>query len=107
LAAGCRGDIAGHHHDRHAALPDRLADCDFQGARHLIGVRYELAIVAALLEQDLGMRLLEIAAPDLGRGNLRRDGQHRHPRALTIEQAIDQVQVARPAAPCADRELTG
>src|SRR4029077_4740422 len=61
--------------------------------------------MAALLEQDLGVRHLEIAAPDLGRGNLRRDGQHRHPRAVAIEQAVDQMQVTGPAASCADREL--
>ena len=53
------------------------------------------------------MRLLEIARADLGRRDLRRDGQHRHARAMAVEQAVDEVQIARPAAAGADRELAG
>ena len=53
------------------------------------------------------MRLLEIAAADLGRGNLRGDAEHGHARAVTVEQTVDEVQVARPAAAGADRELAG
>ena len=40
-------DIAGHHHDRDAALADRLADRDLERARHLVGAGDQLAIVAA------------------------------------------------------------
>ena len=62
--------------------------------------------MAAFLEQRLRMRLLEIAGADLGRWDLRGDGEHRHARAVTIEQAVDEMQIARPAAAGADGELT-
>jgi hypothetical protein len=63
--------------------------------------------VAALFEQGLGMRFLEIARADLGRGNVGRDGQNRHARAMAVEQAVDEVQIARPAAPGTDGERAG
>jgi hypothetical protein len=46
---------------------------------------------------------LEIARSDFGRGDMGRDRHHRHPAAMGIEQAVDEVQVARPARPRADR----
>ena len=52
------------------------------------------------------MGLLEIAAADLGRGDVRGDAEHGYTGAVTIEQAVDEVQIARSAAPGADRELT-
>lgn len=38
---------------------------------------------------------------------MRGDGQHRRMAAMALEQPIDQVQVARPAASGADREFAG
>ena len=38
---------------------------------------------------------------------LRRDRQHRDPAPVGVIQAVDQVQVARPAAACAHRQLAG
>ncbi|MNR16118.1 hypothetical protein D3C85_1326910 [compost metagenome] len=35
------------------------------------------------------------------------DGQHRHARPVAIEQTVDQMQVAGPAAPGADGQLAG
>ena len=52
------------------------------------------------------MRFLEIAGADLGRRDLRGDSEHGHARAVTVEQAVDEMQVARPAAPRAYGELT-
>ena len=53
------------------------------------------------------MRLLEVLGADLGARDVRRDRQHRHPAALRVEEAVDQMQVAGPAAARADRELSG
>ena len=53
------------------------------------------------------MRFLEIAAADLGRRDVRGDREHRDARAVAVEQAIDEVQIARPAAARADGELAG
>src|SRR5882757_2401950 len=61
--------------------------------------------MAAFLEKNFGMRCLEVIGPDLGRWDVRRNGQHRHARAMAIEQAIDEMQIARPAAAGADGEL--
>src|SRR5262249_29328782 len=75
-------------------------------ARHLIGAGDELAKMAALSEQLLRVRLLEIAGADFPRWNLGGDGQHRHARAVAVEQPVDEREIARPAAAGADRELT-
>src|SRR6266581_8836317 len=61
--------------------------------------------MAALFKERLRMRFLEIPGPDFGGRDLRGDRQHRHTRSMTIEQAIDQVQIARAAAPGADGEV--
>ena len=42
----------------------RFASRDFQNARHLFGLRNELAIMAALRKEMLGMGFLKISAPD-------------------------------------------
>ena len=98
--------VAWDHHHRHAAPADRLTDRDFEHTRHLVCAGDQLAVVAALLEQRLRVCFLEIAGADLGRRDLRGDRKHRHARSVAIEQAVDQVQIARPAAPRADGELT-
>jgi len=58
-------------------------------------------------EQLLRMRLLEILPADLRRRDVRRDGQYRRPAAVGVEQPVDRVQVARPAAGCAHRQFPG
>ena len=105
VRGGLKRDVARDHHDRDAAIAHRLPDRDLQNAGHLVGPGDQLAIVAALLEQVFRMRLLEISGADFGRRDLRRNGKHRHARAVAIEQAVDEVQVAGPAAAGADREL--
>src|SRR5258705_8653361 len=65
----------------------------------------ELAVVAALREELRGVRLLEVAAPDLARGNLRGDRQDRYTAAVAVVEAVDQVQVARAAAAGAHGQL--
>jgi hypothetical protein len=39
--------------------------------------------------------------------DMRGDGKHRHARAMAIEQAVDEMQVTRPATAGAHRELSG
>ena len=51
------------------------------------------------------MGLLEISGADLGRRNLGRNRKHRHPRAVAVEQAVDEVQIAGPATASANGEL--
>jgi hypothetical protein len=51
------------------------------------------------------MRFLEVPGADLGRGNLRGNGEHGHTRSVAVKEAIDKMQIARSAA-AADREIT-
>src|SRR5712672_4074912 len=52
------------------------------------------------------MGFLEISGAEFGRRDLRRDREHRHARPLTVEQAINEVQIAGSAAAGADRKLS-
>ena len=51
-------------------------DGDLEDARHLIGDRNEFTVVTALSKEILRMRLLKIAAADLGRWDVRGDSEH-------------------------------
>src|SRR6202012_5046566 len=53
------------------------------------------------------VRFVKIAAPDLGARNMRGNRQHRYTRTVTVEQAVDQMQVTGAATAGADRELAG
>jgi len=50
VGRGLKRDVAGKHHYRNAAIADRLADGDLEGARHLPWFGDEFAIAAAFLE---------------------------------------------------------
>src|ERR1700712_4614034 len=63
--------------------------------------------MAALGEQVLGVRLLEVARADLRRGDVGRDGQHRRAGPVAIVEAVDQVDVAGSAGAGAAGELAG
>ena len=104
---GFQRHVAGNDDDADATLQDRPAHRDLEHTRHLLGTRHELAIARALLEEALGMRLLEIVRTDLGRGDLRRDRHHRHARALAVEKTVDEVQIAGAAAAGAYGEAAG
>ena len=98
-------DLSGHDHHGHALAFDRMAHRDLQDPRQLLGHADQLCVDAALPEQLRGVGLLEIAAADLLARDMRRDRQHRHPGAVGVEQAVDEMEVARPAAGGAHRQL--
>src|SRR5262245_48855295 len=62
--------------------------------------------MAAVLKQRLGMSLLKIARADFCAWNLRCDSKYRQSAAVTVEQSIDQMKIARPAAPRTNRKLS-
>src|SRR4029077_12416283 len=88
-----------------ALLRDGLANRRFDDSRYLNRIRDQLDVVAAFLEERLRMGFLKIAGTNLGTGNMRRDGHHRHAVAMAIKEAIDQMQIAGAAAPGAYSEL--
>ncbi len=101
---GLESHVSRHHDHRDAALGHGDAHGPVQDLRQLLWPRDEFDVVAALLEQDLGMRGLEVVDPDFAARDMRCDGQYRHAVALAVEQAVDEVQVAGATAASADRE---
>jgi hypothetical protein len=63
--------------------------------------------MAAFPEQTLWMRFLEVISADLGRRNMSRNGKHGNAGAMAVEQTVDQMQIARPAAAGADCKFAG
>lgn len=100
-------NVARNDNDRNPAQADGRANGILQHIGQLARVGHELAIVAAFLKEILRVRLLKIAAADLDRGNLGGDRQHRNPASVSVEQPVDQMQIARPAGAGADGELAG
>jgi len=97
--------VARYDYDRDAAIADGLPDGDLQGAGHLVRPGNQLAIKTAFLEKGFRMGLLEISGADLRRRDLRRNRKHGHARAVAVEEAVDEVQVARPATARANSEF--
>jgi hypothetical protein len=60
--------------------------------------------MTALREEMFWMCLLKITASNLIARNLRSDGEHWNPAAVAIVQAVDQMQIAGPAAAGAHRQ---
>src|SRR5580658_5473385 len=99
--------VSRDHHHRDPSLGDGGAHCNPQHSRHLVGLRDQFAVVAAIPENMRGIGFLEVAAAYLLAWNLGGDGQHRHAAAVAIVKAVDQVQVARATASRAYGNLAG
>jgi hypothetical protein len=63
--------------------------------------------VAAILEQNIRPRFLEIGAAQLPTWHLRGDGEHRYPVAMAVVKTVDEMHVAGTATSRADGEGTG
>ena len=101
------GDVARHHHNRDSALGDGGAHGDRKNPRHLLGLRDHAAVVAAILEGLLRVGLLKIGRAQLRGGNLRGDGQNGHATAMAVIKPINEVEIARAAAACTNRQAIG
>ena len=99
LGAGSQRDVARDDDDGDAALAHGRADRVLQHARQLARVGDQLAIMAAFAEQVLRMGLLEIAAADLGRRDVRGDRQHRHAAALASNRPLIRCRLPGPQLP--------
>jgi len=53
----------------------------------------QLAVVAALREELFRVGLLKVSTPDFAARNLRGDRQNGNAAAMTVVEAVDQVQV--------------
>lgn len=99
--------IARDHQHRDIAVLDRRPDRQLQHPGHLLRLRNQLRIAAAVVEEFLRMSLLEVVAADLRARDLRGDRQYRHSTAMGVVETVDQVQVAWSATARTDGELPG
>src|SRR5438445_12544185 len=61
--------------------------------------------MTALRKQMFRVCLLKISAADFVAGNLRRNGENGNSTAMTIVEAVDQMEIARAAASGTHRQL--
>src|ERR1700681_46800 len=97
-------DVTGQSYDGNAAPRDRGLYGNLKHAGHLLGLRNQIAVVAALREKMFWVGLLKISAPDFIAWNLRRNGENRNTAAMAVVEPIDQMQVTGTAATGADRQ---
>jgi hypothetical protein len=86
------------------AIATRIAREDLWQLR---GIGNEFDVMAAVLEYGFRVRCLKVIDPYLGAWDVCGNSQNRYAAALAIEQAVDQMQVARTAAAGADRKASG
>src|SRR5262245_15615664 len=99
--------IPRNDHDGDTALREGRTHGDAQHSRHLVRLRNQFAVMAALCEEMLWTGFLKVAAADFMAGDLRRDGEDGHPAAVTVVEAVDQVQIPRTATAGADGQASG
>src|SRR3546814_998252 len=67
----------------------RMPDGGVHDTRRLLGGGDQLAVVGALGEEPLRVRLLEVVRPDLHGGDLARDREDRGSRAVRVIEPVD------------------
>src|SRR4029077_11099972 len=92
---------------RNASLRNRGLHRDLQHPRHLFRMRNQFAVMATFREELFRMGFLKISAAYFTTWDLGSDGEHWHTTSVTIVKPINQMHVARPAAPRADGEASG
>src|SRR6201993_675611 len=98
-------DIAGNGNDSNTALGDGSLHGNLEHARHLLRLRHQLAVMAALREEMLGISLLKISAANFPARNLCGDSEDWNAAALTVVEAINQMHVARATTSGTNRQL--
>src|SRR5258708_27198159 len=86
-------DIAGKGNDSNTALGNCSLHGNLQHARHLLRLRYQFAVMAALREEMFGISLLKISAANFPARNLGGNGEDWNAAALTVVEAINQMHV--------------
>src|ERR1019366_9132518 len=98
-------DVTRYDDDSDASLGDCCAHGDSEHSRYLLGTADNFAKVRTREEEVFGPSLLKEVGTELGAGYLRGDRQDGNATALTIMESIDEMEIARPAASCADRKF--
>jgi hypothetical protein len=98
-----QGHVSGQGNHRNAAARAGGLYGDLQDSGHLLGLGHQFTIVATLRKQMFRVGFLKISAADFMAGNLRRDSEDGHPAAVTVVEAVDQMEIPGTAAAGADR----
>src|SRR6266576_6466736 len=91
-------DVAGNGNDSNTALGDGSLHGNLEHTRYLRRLRYQLAVMAALREEMLGISLLKISAANFPARNLGGNGEDGNAAALTVVEAINQMHIPRATA---------
>src|ERR1700722_16282576 len=86
-------DIAGNCNDCNTAFGDGSLHGNLEHARHLLRLRYQFAVVAALREEMLGISLLKISAANFPARNLCGNSEDWNAAALAVVEAINQMHI--------------
>src|SRR5579864_5249094 len=100
-------DIAGKGNDSNTALGDGSLHGNLEHARHLLRLRYQLAVMTALREEMLGISLLKISAANFPARNLCSNSEDWNAAALTVVEAINQMHITGTATSGTYRQLAG
>src|SRR6266481_897681 len=100
-------DIAGKSNDSNAAFGNGSLHGNLEHARHLLWLRHQFAVMAALREEMLGISLLKISAANFLARNLCGDGEDWNAAALTVVEAVNQMHVAGATTSGTYRQLAG
>src|SRR6476660_1805834 len=99
-------DIAGNGNDSNTAFGDSSLHGNLEHARHLLRLRHQFAVMAALREEMFGISLLKISAANFPARNLGGNGEDGNAAALTVVEAINQVHIPGATTSGTYRQLT-
>src|ERR1700722_17965789 len=102
-----KSHVGGNDHHGHTPLAEGSAHRDAENSWHLICLRNQFAVVAAILEQLFWTRLLKIAAAHFIAWDLCRNGKHGNPAPVAIVEAVNEVKIPRATTACADGKIAG
>src|SRR4029077_15278030 len=98
-------DIAGNGNDSNTAFGNGSLHGNLEHARHLLWLRHQFAVMAALREEMFGISLLKISAANFPARNLCGNSEDGNAAALTVVKAINQMHIPRATASGTYRQL--
>src|SRR5882672_7090354 len=87
-------DIAGNGNDSNTAFGDGSLHGNLEHTWHLLRLRHQFAVMAALREEMFRISLLKISTANFPARNLCGDGKDGNAAALTVVEAVNQMHVA-------------
>src|ERR1700740_666902 len=98
-------DIAGNGNDSNTALGDGSLHGNLEHTRHLLRLRYQFTVMAALREEMLGISPRDVSTPNFPARNLCGNSEDGNAAALTTVEAINQMHIPGATTSCTYRQL--